>query len=311
MTRSPAQYDRSRLRRPLKWGGFTLVELLVVIGIIAMLIALLLPALTRARQAAQTVACQSNLRQIALAVQQYAGAFNGKLPYYAIDSQGPISTMMYSGLPWLIQTKTLGNLAELGAPFTYAPAVLRCPAETVDGMANASGSLVDLPSVQVRFKNNYVGLIIVGSGFDPRQGWTTYSGPPINAGPNPLPHAVFTHYALNGMIFSPNVVPAPTEGGDRYIAPFRAYIAGLAWLGTDVSPQSSIGQVRKPSETWLAMESTWVDYATLAVVFRHPRYSANFAYFDGHVETHRPGQVNGAPYDAKRSFVWDRRLSIR
>ena len=64
----------------MKARAFSLVELLVVIGIIAVLVSLLLPTLGRARNAARTVQCLSNLRQLATAAYCYANANNDYLP---------------------------------------------------------------------------------------------------------------------------------------------------------------------------------------------------------------------------------------
>src|SRR3954466_2897461 len=61
-------------------GGFTLVELLVVIGIIALLISILLPSLAKARKAANTVKCAANLRSIIQGMQIYASQNNGSIP---------------------------------------------------------------------------------------------------------------------------------------------------------------------------------------------------------------------------------------
>jgi prepilin-type N-terminal cleavage/methylation domain-containing protein/prepilin-type processing-associated H-X9-DG protein len=74
---NPTHTDVSR--RAFRFG-FTLVELLVVIGIISVLIAVLLPALNKARESARQVQCLSNMRQISIAIISFAGEHNGMMP---------------------------------------------------------------------------------------------------------------------------------------------------------------------------------------------------------------------------------------
>src|SRR3954462_15970330 len=70
---------RSR-RRPRCGDGFTLIELLVVIGIIGVLVAMLLPALVRARENARTLKCVAQLYQLGVGFHSYAANNGGALP---------------------------------------------------------------------------------------------------------------------------------------------------------------------------------------------------------------------------------------
>jgi prepilin-type N-terminal cleavage/methylation domain-containing protein len=115
-----------RLSRPPR--AFTLVELLVVIAIIAVLIALLLPALAKARRAAQLVACTSNLRQIGMAFISYTSDNRGQFPANPYNSGNPLSVQTYSGVYLEEKLAPYTGLSAKGAyPASVAGGIWICP----------------------------------------------------------------------------------------------------------------------------------------------------------------------------------------
>lgn len=125
MTRSPVR--SATLRR-----GFTLIELLVVISIIAVLISLIAPAVQAARRAARKLECLNNIRNVGLAMQNFASSQNGQLPTLTVDLPNTNQTATIYGTSWCVpllpaldQTALLKNMRAnavvVGSAATFSP----------------------------------------------------------------------------------------------------------------------------------------------------------------------------------------------
>jgi prepilin-type N-terminal cleavage/methylation domain-containing protein len=128
--------------------GFTLVELLVVIGIIAILIAILMPALRRARAAAQAASCASNMRQLVMGIHMFANEHKGHLPGGHYDRNNPDPEKR----DWIFNDQPYGSLDPLKVPqegplFRYVNkdvAIYRCPSlEPMPGAFHDSNGRFD------------------------------------------------------------------------------------------------------------------------------------------------------------------------
>ncbi|MBX6316693.1 MAG: DUF1559 domain-containing protein [Isosphaeraceae bacterium] len=175
--------------------GFTLIELLVVIAIIGVLIALLLPAVQAAREAARRAQCVNNLKQLGLAIQNYHDV-NGVIPPTALGSGTPDVAMKPRLLPFMEQTAAYNAL---NVSFKYSDPsnstirymklnVLLCPSDT-----NTPSTTVGSTS----YPNN-IGTFILNNG-------TMFDGPAYemaaNYGP-PVSFATVTDGTSNTAIFS-------------------------------------------------------------------------------------------------------------
>ena len=120
-------------------SGFTLVELLVVIAIIGMLIALLLPAVQAAREAARSNTCRNNLKQITLALHNFHDGFN-RFPASSYDESMPSDVRGNYGLfpllfPFMEQTPLYDTMMEGSTPAVQLSTLL-CPSDGAAGTRN-------------------------------------------------------------------------------------------------------------------------------------------------------------------------------
>jgi prepilin-type N-terminal cleavage/methylation domain-containing protein/prepilin-type processing-associated H-X9-DG protein len=116
-------------------SAFTLIELLVVIAIIAILAAMLLPALTKAKQKAQGIQCLANTKQLALAWNMYADDNNGKLAPNQNEDGNVAPSWVKGILSWAANNTDNTNIyfltgkGGLLGPYTKSPGVYHCPAD--------------------------------------------------------------------------------------------------------------------------------------------------------------------------------------
>jgi prepilin-type N-terminal cleavage/methylation domain-containing protein len=297
--------------------GFTLVELLVVIAIIGVLVALLLPAVQAAREAARRSQCTNNLRQMAIAVQNYEVA-NKVIPFNRFDGNyelqpstkwgdptGPASkgwSWLASILPYLEQ----GSIFEQGdipnSTFGSNPATGRvietfeCPSDELQNFnPMARMTSLNMSGVLLAGLTNYDG--VNGSNF----GWGEFTNPRVNSEGIANP---FDPWDNGDGMFPPQAWVAPLK--------FRNVADGLS--NTLMAGEQAFVEARATCKVDCpGMGYTWahsVD-ATASAAFA-PNYAAPGKVFDSSIRpfelyngfySSHPGGVVFALADASVQFV--------
>ena len=202
--------------RPLR--GFTLIELLVVISIIALLIAILLPALQNAREAARGVVCAANVRQVGATWFNYAQDNDGALPRY--DNYD-------GGGAWAYRLRTHGYLEN--------PEILFCPSRKPDGFDSAGGPVdyhFNIFNGLVDYGAN-IALTIDYSNTDFKRRWTRVSNIKAPSETICLVESMWLNDSTKGRFFVYPWYAASSDVGWPY--PVHENAAHVAWADNHVS----------------------------------------------------------------------------